>query len=81
MRACSCVRAVFLNESVSDVSKFPLVEHSHLGLSLNIAGSKFKFESPYGDELPQKGFDPGEDTFQAPPEDGSGLSVDVRIFL
>ena len=40
-------------------------------------GSKFKFESPYGDELPTRGFDPGEDTFQAPPPDGSNLSVNV----
>ena len=40
-------------------------------------GSKFKFESPYGDELPTKGFDPGEDTYQAPPDDGSSLKVQV----
>lgn len=41
------------------------------------AGSKFKFETPYGDELPTKGFDPGQDTYQAPPADGSGVSVNV----
>lgn len=41
------------------------------------SGSKFKLESPYGDELPAKGFDPGEDTFQPPPEDGSGVTVKV----
>ncbi|XP_021344515.1 aconitate hydratase, mitochondrial-like, partial [Mizuhopecten yessoensis] len=40
-------------------------------------GSKFKFESPYGDELPSKGFDPGMDTFQPPPGDGTSLRVDV----
>ncbi|XP_060600434.1 probable aconitate hydratase, mitochondrial [Ruditapes philippinarum] len=40
-------------------------------------GSKFKLESPYGDELPAQGFDPGEDTFQPPPEDGAGVSVQV----
>jgi len=40
-------------------------------------GKKFKFKTPYGDELPQKGFDAGENTYQAPPEDGSGLKVDV----
>ncbi|XP_069123750.1 LOW QUALITY PROTEIN: aconitate hydratase, mitochondrial-like [Argopecten irradians] len=40
-------------------------------------GSKFKFESPFGDELPSKGFDPGMDTFQPPPADGSNLTVDV----
>ena len=32
---------------------------------------------PTGNELPSKGFDPGEDTFQAPPKDGSSVSVDV----
>lgn len=40
-------------------------------------GEKFKLESPYGDELPEKGFDPGEDTYQEPPADGSAVSVDV----
>ena len=27
-------------------------------------GSDFSLKSPYGDELPQRGFDPGEDTYQ-----------------
>ncbi|CAN0441327.1 unnamed protein product, partial [Hapterophycus canaliculatus] len=27
-------------------------------------GGSFKFEAPFGKELPVKGFDPGEDTFQ-----------------
>merc|ERR1711962_1315559 len=40
-------------------------------------GSEFVLESPYGDELPQRGFDPGEDTYQAPPSDGSSVVVDV----
>ncbi|XP_052771754.1 aconitate hydratase, mitochondrial-like [Mya arenaria] len=40
-------------------------------------GSKFKLESPFGDELPASGFDPGQNTFQAPPADGSGVSVKV----
>jgi len=40
-------------------------------------GEKFKLAEPTGDELPSKGFDPGEDTFQAPPKDGSSVSVDV----
>lgn len=40
-------------------------------------GSKFKFESPYGDELPSKGFDPGMDTYQPPPTDGTGVPVKV----
>ncbi|KAG5180925.1 aconitate hydratase [Tribonema minus] len=40
-------------------------------------GKQFKFTSPYGKELPPKGFDPGEDTFQAPPVSGKGLEVHV----
>ena len=47
--------------------------------SLNqlLTGSKFKLESPYGDELPAKGFDPGQDTYQPPPADGSSVKVQV----
>ncbi|PNF43609.1 Aconitate hydratase, mitochondrial [Cryptotermes secundus] len=40
-------------------------------------GKEFLLDSPYGDELPSKGFDPGEDTYEAPPRDGSKLKVDV----
>jgi len=40
-------------------------------------GKKFKLDSPFGDELPSRGFDPGQDTYQAPPADGSAVSVDV----
>merc|ERR1711970_7478 len=40
-------------------------------------GSEFGLKSPYGDELPQRGFDPGEDTYQPPPTDGSAVNVDV----
>merc|ERR1712214_81578 len=40
-------------------------------------GSEFSLESPFGDELPQRGFDPGEDTYQPPPADGSSVNVDV----
>lgn len=40
-------------------------------------GSEFLLDSPYGDELPQAGFDAGEDTYQAPPADGSALQVNV----
>jgi len=38
---------------------------------------KFKLDSPYGDELPEQGFDAGEETYQEPPEDGSTIKVDV----
>lgn len=34
-------------------------------------------KAPSGDTLPSRGFDPGEDTYQAPPTDGSGVSVQV----
>lgn len=34
--------------------------------------------NPFGDELPAKGFDPGQDTYQAPPADGSAISVEVK---
>merc|ERR1711981_173446 len=40
-------------------------------------GQEFMLECPYGDELPNEGFDPGEDTYQHPPADGSDVAVDV----
>mmetsp|Transcript_8128 Transcript_8128/g.14013 ORF Transcript_8128/g.14013 Transcript_8128/m.14013 type:complete len:781 (+) Transcript_8128:39-2381(+) len=40
-------------------------------------GSSYKLEPPSGDRLPSKGFDAGEDTFQAPPADRNGLEVKV----
>ncbi|KAL8564976.1 aconitate hydratase [Nucella lapillus] len=40
-------------------------------------GKKFKLDSPYGDELPAKGFDPGQDTYQGPPASGEGVGVKV----
>lgn len=40
-------------------------------------GKEFKFSPPTGDELPAKGFDRGEDTFQEPASDGS--SVDIAV--
>lgn len=40
-------------------------------------GKPFMLESPYGDELPADGFDPGQDTYQAAPADSSAVSVDV----
>ena len=32
---------------------------------------------PFGDGLPVRGFDPSEDTYQGPPEDGSSVVDDV----
>jgi hypothetical protein len=42
-------------------------------------GSEFLLECPFGDELPQRGFDPGEDTYQAPPADGSKVNYVVPL--
>ncbi|KND03367.1 aconitate hydratase, mitochondrial [Spizellomyces punctatus DAOM BR117] len=40
-------------------------------------GKEFKFKAPYGEELPPKGYDPGMNTYQAPPADRSNVSVKV----
>jgi aconitate hydratase len=40
-------------------------------------GEQFKLEPPSGAQLPSDGFDPGEDTYQAPPTDSSSVSVVV----
>merc|ERR1739846_123579 len=40
-------------------------------------GSELSLSDPFGDGLPVRGFDPGEDTYQAPPADGSSVVVDV----
>ncbi|PVU99723.1 hypothetical protein BB559_000445 [Furculomyces boomerangus] len=41
------------------------------------SGKPFKFSPPQGVELPSKGFDLGEDTYQAPPEERSSVSIAV----
>ncbi|XP_060861451.1 probable aconitate hydratase, mitochondrial [Metopolophium dirhodum] len=41
-------------------------------------GKEFKLSDPFGDELPHKGFDPGQDTYLAPPADGLSVSVEVN---
>ena len=38
-------------------------------------GSEVSLEPPVGQVLPDAGYDPGEDTFTAPPADGSGVDV------
>jgi aconitate hydratase len=40
-------------------------------------GKDFKFEAPNGFELPPRGYDPGENTYQAPPKDRSAITVKV----
>ncbi|CEO99132.1 unnamed protein product (mitochondrion) [Plasmodiophora brassicae] len=41
------------------------------------SGNAFKFSPPTGSDLPQSGFDAGEETFQKPPADGSKVQVVV----
>ena len=40
-------------------------------------GNPVRLSAPAGVELPERGFDPGRDTFVAPPADGSGVKVRV----
>jgi aconitate hydratase len=40
-------------------------------------GTAVKLAPPVGEELPAKGFDPGESGFVQPPEDGSAVEVEV----
>ncbi len=40
-------------------------------------GSEVTLEAPVGEVLPAQGYDPGQNTFTAPPADGSGVQVDV----
>ncbi|MEO5901805.1 MAG: aconitate hydratase [Ilumatobacteraceae bacterium] len=40
-------------------------------------GTEVTLEAPVGEVLPDKGYDPGQNTFTAPPEDGTGIDVVV----
>ncbi|KAH8670471.1 aconitase family-domain-containing protein [Ilyonectria robusta] len=40
-------------------------------------GNDFKLAAPTGDGLPALGYDPGNDTYQAPPKDRASVQVDV----
>ena len=40
-------------------------------------GKEFKLKAPTGEGLPAKGYDPGRDTYQAPPKDRSSIEVAV----
>ena len=40
-------------------------------------GNDWKLSPPTGDGLPSRGYDPGRDTYQAPPEDRTSVSVAV----
>ncbi len=43
----------------------------------NDQGEEVRLEPPVGEALPKGGFDPGEETFQAPPADSSAVEVVV----
>ena len=43
----------------------------------NPDGVEVKLEAPVGEVLPDRGYDPGENTFTPPPADGSGVIVEV----
>ena len=43
----------------------------------NEAGEEVRLAVGAGEELPAAGFDPGEETFQAPPENGSSVEVSI----
>lgn len=40
-------------------------------------GKEFKLSPPTGDGLPVRGYDPGQNTYQAPPKDRASVTVDV----
>lgn len=40
-------------------------------------GKEFKLKEPTGNGLPTRGYDPGQDTYQAPPEDRASVNVAV----
>jgi aconitate hydratase len=40
-------------------------------------GLEFRFSTPTGNELPPRGYDPGQDTYQPPPENRATVSVAV----
>ena len=41
------------------------------------SGESFKFSAPKGEELPTKGYDPGQDTYQQPLADRSNIKITV----
>ena len=43
------------------------------------SGGTFKFSPPVGDELPSRGFEAGEDTFQAPPPASKAATAAIAV--
>lgn len=74
---CMCARALPI-QLVTAMSIAGDLTFNPLTDSLTGAdGKQFKLKSPYGDELPARGFDAGEDTYQPPAADGSKVTVVV----
>ncbi|MCB1258225.1 MAG: aconitate hydratase, partial [Microthrixaceae bacterium] len=48
------------------------------GELVNDAGEQVRLPEPVGQELPDQGFTPGENTFIAPPEDRSSVTVQIN---
>lgn len=42
-------------------------------------GKEFKLDAPFADELPSRGFDPGMDTYDAPPK-VCELNLNLKFF-
>ena len=42
-------------------------------------GKEITLSPPCGDELPAKGFDPGTDTYQAPPSSAQRAALSVTV--
>ena len=77
---------------ISEISKTAR-EHGELVTALKLAGrldfnpltdelvspggEKFKLDPPTGHRLPSKGFDPGQDTYQESPEQGTEAEIHV----
>jgi len=55
-----------------DLTFNPLTDHL-----TNDKGEAIRFEPPTGWELPEKGFEVGDDGYQEPIEDGSNISIEV----
>jgi aconitate hydratase len=43
----------------------------------NDDGAEVRLDPPVGEILPARGYDPGQDTFTAPPADGSAITIEV----
>ena len=48
-------------------------------LPLRPDGKEITLSPPTGDELPAKGFDPGSDTYQAPPSSAQRAALSVKV--